>query len=111
VPTRKLSPDDELELARAYEEWDPNGEVDLGDIAKEYGVSRQTVYSVIRKHGIQPKSHREGAVPFDPLPGTDLIREMARQALEAQLGLMMTQADQIRRLRGQLRDVGEEPSA
>jgi len=110
MPTRKLSPEDERRLAQAYEAWDPTGDPGgLEQIAEGFGVSRQTAYAVIKKYGIRPKSHREDGT-VDLLPGADMTRAMANQALDALIRNLVEAQQKVDNLRRQLRDVGEEPN-
>lgn len=88
-PGRRLTPEEEDALIEAYQAWDPT-EQGVQEFADEQAVSKQTVYSVLRRRGIAPKERqRPGAAPMDDqtknrtVATDDLLDRVARQALTA----------------------------
>lgn len=45
---RKLTPEDEVEMIRLYHQDDPK--LDPADVARNFGVSRQTLFNVLARH-------------------------------------------------------------
>lgn len=59
---RRLSAQQERKIVDAYAAWDP-GAVSMEELLARVGVSRQTVYTVLRRHGIDLKSGRSHTGP------------------------------------------------
>lgn len=75
----RLSEKRETEILEAYEAWDSD-ETTVDELCADLGIPRQTLYLVLNRHGIKPKSQRRGT----PVPD-DLLDRMADKALETLL--------------------------
>lgn len=91
---RKLTQSDEEAIVAAYQAWDP-ATCSAEELAQRHGVSRQTMYRVLRKHSIALKATAGAAVPVGPDP--------AVQALLARIEQLVLENAELKR---QLRDLG-----
>lgn len=81
---RKLNADMEREIVDAYREWDPRTS-SADTLAAQFGVTRQSLYRVLRKHGVALKSHERpmAAGGAGPSAGTlDLERSVGSAVLD-----------------------------
>lgn len=94
---RRLSDETRRRICDAYLAWNPwDGTTGtVGDIAREYGISKQTVYNVLADSGIEKKSRRKVRPP-QPAPmraetAPDPVRELLADALSEPLLTVLLQ--------------------
>lgn len=81
---RRLSVQKERAIVEAYEAWDP-GASTLEDLIAKTGVSRQTVYTVLRRHGIELKTVR----PSQTSRAVEAEREAVLDGLDRAMGTVL----------------------
>lgn len=80
----------ENEIILAYEAWDPEA-MSVTELAASYGISRQGLYGVLRRNGVEPRSARNvGQRRPSPVLTDELLDRMAQQALRALLDELET---------------------
>ena len=52
----------DADLVACYEEWDPE-EMSVSDLCAELGVTKQRLYSALRRSKVNPKTKRPGTDP------------------------------------------------
>src|SRR5947199_3854298 len=95
--SRRLQKEREDEVVAAYEAWDGTEPVDR--FAARLGISKQTLYNLLRRRGVPTKTEQQIAARGGfarPAAGSrdDIYERMARQALQSIL-------DENERLRGE----------
>lgn len=94
---RRLSDDIRRQICETYEAWNPwdgtTGTVD--DIAREYGISKQTVYNVLADSGIEKKSRRNPrparTAPVRAETASDPVKDLLADALSEPLLTVLLQ--------------------
>jgi len=84
--SRRLQKEREDDVVAAYEEWDGTEPVDR--FAARLGISKQTLYNLLRRRGVPTKTEQQIAARGGfarPAVGSgdDIYERMARQALQA----------------------------
>jgi transposase-like protein len=100
----KLTKREEQQLVRHYLDA---AEPRVEDIADEYGVSKQTVYAILRRHGVRPDRHRP--VSPDSVIPNELADRMAENALRILLDELLDARRRNEVLEAALRKKGVDP--
>jgi transposase-like protein len=90
----RLDRDTELAIVAEYRDWDP-ATCSSEDLARRFGTSRQTMYRVLRKHGVVLRQAEHLAVP--PAPQA----ESTVQVLLARVEELVRENAELRRRLGE----------
>jgi hypothetical protein len=105
--SRRLQKEREDDVVAAYEEWDGTEPVDR--FAARLGISKQTLYNLLRRRGVPTKTEQQIAARGGfarPAVGSgdDIYERMARQALQAIIDENESLRSQNEALRNRLGD-------
>lgn len=97
---RKLDPNMEAEMVAAYESWDTRVDGSVDELAARWGVTRQSLYRVLHKHGV-PLHTRTPTVPLGPATASlnDELALSIGKAVLARLEELEAENAQLRRER------------
>lgn len=107
--SRRLQKDREDEVVAAYEAWDGTEPVDR--FAARLGISKQTLYNLLRRRGVPTKTEQQSAARGGfarPAAGSgdDIYDRMARQALQT----ILDENERLRRENDEFRRRLGEPA-
>ena len=109
--SRRLQKEREDEVVAAYVQWDGTEPVDR--FAARLGISKQTLYNLLRRRGVPTKTEqqiaaRTGFGRHAAGSGDDIYERMARRALQS----ILDENEQLRQENQELRQrLGEPPRA
>lgn len=95
----RMSSTQERKIVEAYEAWDPTRS-SADELASSLSVSKQTLYDVVRRNGVELKSTRRSTVTGGEVLPDALVDRMAHSALRVLL-------DEVVSLRARVRELEE----
>ena len=116
---KRLSPSQESSIIEAYQSWDGSETVD--DFAQRQGISKQTLYGLLRRRGIRTRTQEafmsgDGEETTGDVPGLAdwLVDKVATQALKTILEenrKVHALESRIEELETALREAGIDPDS
>lgn len=85
-------------LIEAYQRWQPESGITADQIANQYGVTRSSMYTLLRREGIPLKTGRNQR----PVNQEPLLGDMGRVAVELMLDKIDMLNQRVRELEAQL---------
>ena len=83
--TKWLSNERKLEVIEAYQNWDTDSEQSADDLARSFGITKGSMYTILRHAGVELKTGRSSQAAIRPKSLSDEANRMLGQAVLDQL--------------------------